>query len=141
MTPETLAKIHQLYGAQSHFIDDGHAGEWAATFSADGEFVSPTYPAPVRGTADLTAFARRFFTAGREAGERSRHVLTNVFVAEAGADTATVHAYLQIVTTPVGGPSRLARQATITDELVVEDGEWRIRRRVVKRDDADGGQA
>ncbi|MFD9959543.1 nuclear transport factor 2 family protein [Amycolatopsis sp. NPDC058986] len=133
--PATLARVHQLYGAQSHFIDNGHARAWAGTFTVDGEFHSPSYPAPVVGTAELTRFAERFFTGGQEAGEVTRHVITNVFVVPAGPEAATAYAYLQIVATPVGGPSRLVRQTTITDELVLDAGAWRIRRRTVRRDD------
>ncbi len=54
-----IVEIHQLYGRQSHLIDEGHASEWAATFTADGEFHSPSYPAPVVGVEALTQFATR----------------------------------------------------------------------------------
>ncbi|MFF5989298.1 nuclear transport factor 2 family protein [Prauserella flavalba] len=135
VAPETLAAVHQLYGAQSHLIDGGHARDWALTFTADGEFVSPSYPEPVTGTGALTAFAERFAAEARARDEVTRHVLTNLFVREAGERHATVEAYLQIVTTPRGEPSRLVRQTTITDDLVHGDGGWRIRRRVVRRDD------
>ncbi|WP_243769633.1 nuclear transport factor 2 family protein [Amycolatopsis acidicola] len=133
---ETLVAIHRLYGAQSHFIDDGHAQAWAATFTADGEFHSPSYPAPVVGTEELTRFAERFF-----AGEgTTRHVLTNVYVESADTVSATVRAYLQIVHTPEGGASRLVRQTTIIDHLAF-DGAWRIRRREVRRDDEPVSQS
>lgn len=134
--PELLARVHQLYGAQSHHIDSGRAREWARTFTEDGEFHSPSYPGPVAGTEELTAFAERFFGSAHNAGETTRHVVTNLFVETASADDATVHAYLQIVTTPVGGEPRLVRLTTITDELVRRGGRWLIRRRVVRRDDA-----
>lgn len=131
----TLARIQQLYAAQSHLIDDGHAPAWAATFTDDGVFESPSYPEPVRGTAALTAFAERFSADARARGERMRHVVTNVFVRSADDRTAAVQAYLQIIATPVGGPSRLVRQTTVSDELVAERAGWRIRRRMVARDD------
>ncbi|MFF4771427.1 nuclear transport factor 2 family protein [Microtetraspora fusca] len=132
---ETLVRIHQLYGEQSHLIDNGRAREWAATFSADGEFHSPTYPDPVVGTARLTTFAERFFEEARSSGVTTRHVITNLFVHSADDRSAIVHAYLQIVSTPVGGEPRLVRMTTITDDLVRQDGRWLIRRRVVRRDD------
>ncbi|HVV07623.1 nuclear transport factor 2 family protein [Amycolatopsis sp.] len=136
VSTETLVRIHQLYGAQSHFIDDGQARAWAGTFTAAGEFHSPSYPAPVVGTAELTRFAERFFAG---AGT-TRHVLTNVYVESADAVTATVRAYLQIVHTPAGGQSRLVRQTTITDQLAF-DGHWRVRRRDVRRDDEPVSQS
>ncbi|TVT30219.1 nuclear transport factor 2 family protein [Amycolatopsis rhizosphaerae] len=130
-----MAEIHQLYGAQSHFIDNGLARAWAGTFTADGQFRSPSYPAPVNGASELVAFAERFFAAGRDAGETVRHVVTNTYVTRTGPECLTVQAYLQIVATPAGGPSRLVRQTTISDELVADGGRWRIRCRTVHRDD------
>ncbi|GAB3569720.1 hypothetical protein GCM10027445_21940 [Amycolatopsis endophytica] len=130
MDVETLALVHQLYGAQSHYIDEGHAAEWAATFAPDGEFHSPSYPAPVTGTAALTEFAEVF---AKQPGV-TRHVLTNLHVMPSG-DELTVHAYLQIVRTLPDSPSELLRQTTITDRLVRYAGSWRIQRREVRRDD------
>ncbi|RVW07369.1 nuclear transport factor 2 family protein [Prescottella agglutinans] len=131
----SFVEIHQLYGRQSHLIDEGHAVEWAATFTADGEFHSPSYPAPVVGAAALADFARGFFTNASVVGEVHRHVLTNIVARPAGTDELEVHAYLQIVATRIGGDSRLVRFTTVTDRVVREDGQWRIARRTVRRDD------
>ena len=130
-----IVEIHQLYGRQSHLIDEGHAAEWAATFAADGEFHSPSYPAPVVGAAALTEFADAFFTNASAAGEAHRHVITNIAAERVGDDELEVHAYLQIVATRIGGESRLVRFTTVTDRVVREDGQWRIARRAVRRDD------
>lgn len=131
-----LAEVHQLYGRQSHLIDEGAAAEWAATFTAAGEFHSPSYPEPVVGSAALTGFAHRFAENAAAAGEVHRHVLTNIAVAHAGGEELEVRAYLQIVATRIGGESRLVRLTTLTDRVVREDGQWRIARRTVRRDDA-----
>ncbi|GAB2632799.1 nuclear transport factor 2 family protein [Prescottella soli] len=130
-----FVEIHQLYGRQSHLIDEGHAAEWAATFTAEGEFHSPSYPAPVVGTTALTEFAHGFFTNASVAGEAHRHVLTNIVVGRIADDELEVRAYLQIVATRIGGDSRLVRFTTVTDRVVREDGCWRIARRTVRRDD------
>lgn len=132
-----FVEIHQLYGRQSHLIDEGHAAEWAATFTDRGEFHSPSYPAPVVGTAALTEFARGFFSNASVAGEAHRHVLTNIAVDRLGDDELEVRAYLQIVATRIGGDSRLVRFTTVTDRVVREGGQWRIARRTVRRDDQD----
>lgn len=131
-----LAQIHQLYGRQSHLIDGGSARAWAETFTPDGEFSSPSYPAPVSGTDDLEAFAGRFYATAAEAGEVHRHVVTNVAVDRVDDDTLRARAYLQIVATARGGQSRLVRFTTIDDQLVQLDGAWLIHRRTVTRDDA-----
>ncbi|CAM2866370.1 nuclear transport factor 2 family protein [Prescottella defluvii] len=130
-----IVEIHQLYGRQSHFIDEGRAAEWAATFTAEGEFHSPSYPAPVVGAPALTAFAAAFFSNASVAGEAHRHVITNIAVDRVGDDELEVHAYLQIVATRIGGESRLVRFTTVADRVVREGGQWLIARRVVRRDD------
>jgi uncharacterized protein (TIGR02246 family) len=130
-------ELERLYARQSRLIDSGDAAGWAATFTEDGAFHSPSYPEPAVGTAALTAFAERFFAAGVESGTTSRHVVTNVDV-EPGvdADHLTAHAYLQIVATPRGAESRLVRLTVLTDELVRgADDRWRFASRRVTRDD------
>lgn len=137
VTADVAAEITRLYARQSRLIDDGDAEGWAATFTADGEFHSPSYPEPAAGTAALTAFAERFRAAGRESGVVSRHVVTNVDVVPGGSDDeVTAHAYLQIVSTPRGEDSRLVRLTTVTDRLVRRADRWLIARRDVRRDDA-----
>lgn len=130
-----LAEVHQLYGRQSHLIDSGAARDWAETFTPTGEFCSPSYPAPVAGTDDLEAFAARFFAGARAAGEVHRHVVTNLTVTPVDRDSLRVQAYLQIVATARGGESRLVRFTTVDDRVVRAEGDWRISRRVVSRDD------
>ncbi|WP_241383917.1 nuclear transport factor 2 family protein [Rhodococcus sp. CH91] len=132
----TLACIHQLYGRQSHLIDGGSAREWAETFTPDGEFCSPSYPAPVTGAGELEDFAERFHAGAQAAGEVHRHVVTDLAVYRVDDDTLRVRAYLQIVATARGGESRLVRFTSIDDRVVRIDGEWRIARRVVSRDDS-----
>ncbi|GAA5052441.1 nuclear transport factor 2 family protein [Nocardia callitridis] len=134
--PVTVAAVHQLYGAQSQCIDNGHAVEWAATFTVDGEFHSPSYPDPVAGRAALIDFARGFYTAARAANEVHRHVVTNIAVRQSDSTSLEVSAYLQILATPLGGPSRLVRMTTLDDQLAHIDGAWLIARRRVARDDA-----
>ncbi|MFJ8791798.1 nuclear transport factor 2 family protein [Streptomyces sp. NPDC102462] len=130
-----LAGIHQLYHRQSHLIDGGRAADWAATFTADATFDSPSYPAAVTGTAALTAFAGEFAATAAAAGVVRRHIVTNLVVESAGADTLRVLAYLQIVATPRGGTPHLERLTTLTDRVVRDGDVWRVASRRVRRDD------
>ena len=136
--PDLVAvQVMRLYARQSRLIDSGDAAAWAATFTADGVFASPSYPEPATGTQQLIAFAERF-AAGNASGTVSRHVITNVDVLPgADEDRLVVHAYLQIVATPRGEFSRLVRLTTITDQLRRLDGAWRVAHRQVLRDDAE----
>ncbi|WP_280434165.1 nuclear transport factor 2 family protein [Nocardia carnea] len=133
--PATVAAVHQLYGWQSQFIDSGHAADWAATFTVAGEFHSPSYPEPVTGRGALTEFARNFYETARAADEVHRHVVTNIAIRQLDDATLEVGAYLQIVATPRGGRSFLARMTTFEDRLQRTDGGWAIARRRVSRDD------
>ncbi|SEP07859.1 nuclear transport factor 2 family protein [Amycolatopsis saalfeldensis] len=129
---EDVLAVHQLYGRQSHAIDSGRAHEWAATFTPDGEFVSPSYPAPSAGTAELVAFAERFHAGCLASGETLRHVISTVDVHPGDApDELSAHAYLQIIG---GSPPRLHRLTVVADELRRTADGWRIRRRTVHRD-------
>jgi len=128
--------IHQLYARQSHLIDSGNAEGWARTFTPDGEFHSPTYPAPVAGRAPLRDFAQGFARNARAAGEVHRHVVTNVYVESVNPARAQVSAYLQVVATSVTGGTRLLRLTTVHDLLVRHGDDWRVARRDVRRDDA-----
>lgn len=135
----TYVRLYRLYAHQSRSIDGGNAAAWAATFTPDGVFASPSYPEPARGTADLVSFAQRYADQARDRGTVSRHVVTNIDVVTGPDDRSrTVHAYLQIVDTPRGEPSRLARMTTIEDAVVPDESSpfgWLVERRVVRRDD------
>ncbi len=130
----TVSATQAFYALQSHLIDSGDADAWAATFTADGAFHSPTYPAPVLGRRDLSAFARRFTETARAAGEVHRHVVTNVVLHPGGAEEAQVSAYLQVIATDSGGDTRILRFTTVHDRLRREDGRWRVHRRDIARD-------
>ncbi|AJW41975.1 Cyclase [Rhodococcus sp. B7740] len=132
----TIAEVQLLYGRQSHAIDSGRATEWAGTFTADGVFDSPSYPEPETGRDRLIAFAQRFFDSASDANERRRHVITNIAVDLVSVDELAVDCYLQIMTTPRGGETRLVRFTSVRDRVVRVDDQWRIQHRTVTRDDA-----
>jgi len=127
--------LQQLYARQSHLIDSGDAEGWARTFAPDGEFHSPTYPAPVVGRDPLRDFAEGFARNARAQGEVHRHVVTNVHVESADSREAQVSAYLQVVATRVTGGTRLLRLTTVHDRLVRSGEDWHVARREVRRDD------
>lgn len=130
-------QVVRTYARQARLIDTGDAEAWAATFTADGVFESPSYPAPVQGRAQLEAFARRFAEQGAADGVVNRHVITNIDVTPGvEADHVVGHMYLQIVVTPKGQPSSLVRLTTIVDQLVrASSGQWLVAHRQVLRDD------
>lgn len=136
MTPETLAllEVQHLYARQSLAVDGGDAAGWAATFTDDGVFESPTYERPVTGAVALEDFARRL----HESAPYLHHVVTNVCVDEVGDDHVEVRANLLIITTHdlASGAARIERITTIHDRLRRHPSLRLERRRVVR--DGDG---
>lgn len=138
LEPARLVAVTAAYARQSRLIDTGDAAGWAATFTTDGVFDSPSYAQPVIGGAALERFAAEYAEQARATGVVSRHVITNVDVVP-GADPErlTAYAYLQIVATPTGQDSRLVRLTTVEDDLVLDpERGWLVARRRVRRDDA-----
>ncbi|GAA1913045.1 nuclear transport factor 2 family protein [Nocardioides hwasunensis] len=132
----TVVQVLRAYARQARLIDSFDGPGWAATFTTDGVFASPSYPQPVVGTDALVAFVEQYAETARATRTTSRHVVTNVDVVPGPRPGSVVaHAYLQIVATPAGEPSRLVRLTTLTDQLVASADGWRFARRDVRRDD------
>jgi len=129
---DLVAEVTRLYAVQSHAIDDGDAEGWAATFTEDGEFASPTHGAPVRGRAALRRFAAELYRRHRAQGVRERHWVNNVSV-EVRSGEVHARAYLLIVRIGADGVPVPARHVVICDRLVYVDG-WRVRQRTVQVD-------
>jgi hypothetical protein len=125
--------ILDLYARQSHLIDGGDADGWAATFTADGVFESPTYRLTAVGHAELARFAADSNGAALARGVQLRHWIGQVVIdpADGGAD---VLAYLVIVATSCEG-SRIDRSVRIVDVLTRTAHGWRVASRKVFRDD------
>lgn len=126
------AAVGALYAVQSHAIDDGDAARWAATFTEDGVFSSPTHGAPVRGRAALREFAAALHERHRTERVRVRHWVNNVLV-EAGQDGVHSRAYLLIVRIGADGIPVLARHVVIRDQLA-DAGGWLVAHRRVEVD-------
>lgn len=128
---EAFVEVQHFYGRQSLAIDGGDAAGWAATFTSDGVFDSPTYAEPVTGTSALESFAR---TVHRNS-PHLHHVVTNVALDDVTDDAVTVRANLLIVTTHdlITGGARIERVTTIHDRFR-RLPELRLHHRLVVRD-------
>lgn len=126
--------IGELYAVQSHAIDSGDASGWAATFTPDGSFESPTYRLTATGTKELTAFASTSNSAAVTRGDQLRHWLSSlVFTVEAGG--TAVAGYMMILATSASG-SRVDRSLTFEDHLTRHGAGWLVASRQVFRDDS-----
>jgi hypothetical protein len=125
--------VLDLYAHQSHRIDGGDAAGWAATFTADGSFISPTYKLTATGQSELAAFAESSNSAALARGEQLRHLLNNIVFEVIDGTHLHVEAYLMIFATSTSG-SRVDRVVRVYDDLVQVDGQWLVHLRRVVRD-------
>lgn len=132
MTAIDTARVTELYARQSHAIDEGEAAAWAATFTTDGSFHSPTFGDPIVGTDALTRFAEGVYADLQRDGLRQRHWLNSVVP---DAEALTSRAYLMIVRVDAEGTPSLMRHVVISDRLAVDDaGSMLVTARTVRRD-------
>jgi 3-phenylpropionate/cinnamic acid dioxygenase small subunit len=129
------AEVQRFYARQMQQLDLGRAQSWAQTFTAHALFEVPTLPEPVRGRAALVAAVERARAQLAQAGERHRHVMGMVDVVQRPDAALDVRSYTTVYASTVGGACRVHRVCVCEDVLVREDGELRVARRTVTRDD------
>jgi 3-phenylpropionate/cinnamic acid dioxygenase small subunit len=132
---ELYAQVQLFYANHMQLLDDGKAEEWAQTFTEDGTFGAPNYPQPARGRAALAAGVRQTHAELLASGVRRRHWHGMVSVRRNDDGTLSVRCYALVFHTPRGEATQLHRTCVCQDTLVWEDGGWRVRDRVVTRDD------
>lgn len=125
--------IDALYARQSHTVDESDGQGWAATFTPDGVFESPTYGLTARGTAELAEFAVGSNERARTAGRQFRHVVSSVLLRQDGPTRILSRAYLAILVTDREG-SRVDRSLVLEDTILMTDEGWRVSKRTVRRD-------
>lgn len=133
---DLYAEVQQFYANHIWFLDEGDFEEAAMTFTEDATMVSPPkVPEPIRGRANLRAGLRRTAEALAAEGIRYRRCHTMVSVAPQPGGELQIRAYVQVVRTRRGGESALHAMCVCEDVLVRENGELKVRQRVVTRDD------
>lgn len=130
---EDRLAIDELYARQSHAVDEGDSEHWAATFTEDGVFESPTYRLTARGPIELDDFARRSTLQARDAGRQFRHLVTAILLTPVDADTISARAYLTIIATDSAGTT-IDRSLVLYDVFRRTDAGWRCASRTVRRD-------
>ncbi|SFI60967.1 MULTISPECIES: nuclear transport factor 2 family protein [Microbacterium] len=125
--------ILDLYARQSHAVDSSNGAGWAATFTDDGVFTSPTYNLTARGPDELAEFARSSNDAALARGEQFRHVVTAVMLTPVSDGRIDSKAYLMIIATSETG-TRIDRSLVMHDELRRVSGRWLVSSRETVRD-------
>ncbi|MFD7107034.1 nuclear transport factor 2 family protein [Streptomyces celluloflavus] len=139
LTGALYHQVQSFYAHQMQLLDSGRVDSWAETFTEEGVFETDTTGA-VEGRETIRRAAGAAQQALRAKGMRHRHWLGMVDVRVAGADQLEVRSYALVLAIAPGGPATVHVSTTCDDELVREDGRWRVRRRVVHRDDIEAGE-
>lgn len=124
---EDRLAIRELTARYNQAIDEGRPEEWAATFTADGVFESPSRN-PLRGRDALLEFARTR-AAG---GARTRHFTTDAII-EIDGDTARQTCYLLLLDTSQG--VKIKNCGVYVDRLTRTPEGWRFSHRRVALED------
>ncbi|RJQ67607.1 nuclear transport factor 2 family protein [Pseudonocardiaceae bacterium YIM PH 21723] len=128
-------EIQQLYARQVHLLDAGDAHGWAATFTPDGSFSSPTYGEPVSGPDGLAGIVRQYRENAGKVGEIWRHITSDLEVGVLDEHTVRVRAHQLIVASAVGEQSRISRVVALDDVVTLTEDGWRTRSKTITRDD------
>ncbi|MEV4738879.1 nuclear transport factor 2 family protein [Streptomyces sp. NPDC049555] len=129
-------QVQHFYAQQMQLLDDGHAEEWARTFTDDGVF--EVGGEAVRGAADIAVAARRTTDKFAADGIQRRHWTGMLTVSgTAGGDEVTARCYAVVLETPAGGDPVVRRSTVCADTLVRTGGRWQVRHRRVTRDGLD----
>jgi len=130
------AEVQQFYARHIQLMDEGRAEEAAMTFTEDASMLSPPKIAePIRGRAKLGTGLRKAADELTAEGVRYRRCHTMVAVEPQPDGQVFVRAYVQVIRTRRGGEAMLHAMCVCEDVLVREDGELKVRKRVVTRDD------
>ena len=137
---ELYATVSQFYGRQVKLLDSGRFEEYAATYTADGEF-QHTPGVPPAGTREgIVAELRRFNSRFDDDPVQRRHVFTMLDLTPREDGALDASYYALVLTTrpgikePVVGPSCL-----VHDVLEISaDGEVLTRSREVGHDQMFG---
>lgn len=114
-------EIHELYAHVAISFDTGDADGFAESFTPDGTFVAGT---DLTGREALADYVRRRF---RESPGTAHHI-SSILVQESDSG-ARGRAYGLVTGLAADGRLQLRAAGTYDDELVQEDGRWRIRHR------------
>lgn len=128
-------QIQQFYAHQMQLLDRGATQEWANTFTEDGVFAANAQPEPATGRSVIATGAARASADFAAKGIQRRHWLGMVSATARDDGTVQAQAYALVLTTPKGGQAAIGVSTTMDDILVRENGEWKVRRRDVSRDD------
>ncbi len=134
MEPSDKLKIFELLARSAYALDQRKLGELEDTFSEGASLIID-----IAGGDGEVSFEGRKVIMGlmkdsmAEQSDQRRHVVTNVFFETEGDERAVVVSNVTI-TSVEHGAIRLVTSGLYRDEVVLEDGRWRIAGRRIELD-------
>lgn len=128
LTAADKVEIHELVARYNRAIDSGHAEDWAATFTADGEFEGVV--GHYKGTAELVAFAEDYNSNPKYAEFRAGQHWVNNLIIDGDENEATLFCH-QLMIRPGAGAAEINLMGWYDDRLRKENGAWRFTKRKV----------
>ena len=133
------ADIQAFYAGHLRHRDEGSVDGWLASLDDDAEVITNVFSARREDLAEAT---RELDAQFARAGLRRRHLLSTFVALRQPDDTVVTRYYALVVTTRPGEPPVAHSTSVACDVLArTEQGEWRVRRREVIRDDLSQRQA
>ncbi|MFE9707993.1 nuclear transport factor 2 family protein [Streptomyces sp. NPDC005930] len=131
---ETYSRITQFYAHQMQLLDERAAEEWADGFTEDGVFEQNVKPEPWSGRAVIAERMRAGMDRLAQLDVQRRHWFGMVAAQRQDAGTVLTRYYAMVFETPRGGRAATYLSTTGEDVLVVQDGQWRVRHRLITHD-------
>ena len=150
---ETYWEVYSFLMREAELLDERREREWLDLFTDDAEYLMPVRVNRERGEGDGFSEEAYYFEETRGSLElrvrrleteyawaedppsRTRHFVTNVRVAEGEEDDeVTVRTNLLLYRSRGSDPRQDLLSAECKDVLRKEDGQWKLRRRVILLD-------
>ena len=127
---EDLEEIRQLFEDYIHYLDRAQFAEYAGLYAREGRM--RLGPARADGREEIERVARESFSPSAGAAEDGRmkgfHIVSGPRI-ELNGDTATGEVMWTVIARGDDGKPSVTMVGRHVDDLVREDGRWRIERR------------
>jgi hypothetical protein len=125
-----MSKLEQIHEALCNCCwayDSGDMAAYANSFAGEGVFETPA--GAVVGRDAIRAFATTSRARRSDAGQQTRHVVTNLHITRDDESEVATRSYLSLYATRSDGASVLDVLATYEDQWVLVDGHWKLKMR------------
>ena len=130
---ETYWEVYSFLMHEAELLDERRERDWLELFTDDAEYLMPVRVNRERGEGD--GFSEEAFYFEEDPPSRTRHFVTNVRVAPGEEeDEVAVRSNLLLYRSRGSDPHQDLLSAERKDVLRKEDGQWKLKKRVILLD-------